>query len=380
MSGPMASHLLTELGAEVIKVENSRVGDGNRGATPLIAGSGFLHVALNPGTRSLTIDRRSPHWDTVLAACSRWADAVIVGTRPKDARARGMDFASLQRANPSLIYCMISGFGDTGPWQDYLAHGQTIDALAGRVAVEWVDGLPQTVEGWRSAGTTLAGVFAALGVLAAVHRRDQGHTEAQYVSVSLWQAAMWWNWRDLNQLRNEQETWNEYRDLGTRYSMYPTADGRAILVAPSERKFWERFIDLTGLPQDWKGHGSWSASGMDHGAGPAYAHERQVIAERMRTRRLEDWVKTLEAAEIPFAPVLSLEEALNSEHARANGVMRPTTIGDRRVEIAAAPVRIGATDSPAGGAPPALPAPPALGEQTNEILAAIGLSDLAGQI
>jgi crotonobetainyl-CoA:carnitine CoA-transferase CaiB-like acyl-CoA transferase len=368
------------MGAEVIKVENPRVGDGNRGTPPLVAGTGFLHLALNPGTRSLTIDRRSPHWATVLAACSRWADAVIVGTRPKDARARGMDFMSMRNANPRIIYCMVSGFGDVGAWRDYLAHGQTIDALAGRVDVEWVDGLPSTAPGWRSAGTTLAGVFAALGVLAAVHRRDQGHTAAQYVNVSLWQAAMWWNWRDLNQLRNEGELWNEYRDLGTRYAMYPTADKRAILVAPSEKKFWERFIEVTGLPREWKEHGSWGASGMDHGAGPAYAHEREEIAARMRARVLAEWVTVFGAAEIPFAPVLTLDEALNSEHAHANGVMRATSVGDRPVQIAATPLRISSSDQPEEHPLPPLPPPPDLGAHTNHILAQLGLADLIGKI
>src|ERR1700754_984894 len=129
LSGPLASHLLTELGADVVKVENPRNGDGNRGNVPLIRGAGMMHLALNSGARSLAVDRRSDDWDATLAAAAGWADAVLVGSRPKDARKRGMDFETLAKANPELIYVSLSGFGDQGPWKDYTAHGQTIDAL-----------------------------------------------------------------------------------------------------------------------------------------------------------------------------------------------------------------------------------------------------------
>ena len=121
LSGPMASHLLCELGADVIKVENPRTGDGNRGIFDVGAGMGMMHLALNSGARSLTVDRRSEQWPTVVAACARWADAVVVGARPVDARRRGIDFETLRAHNPELIYCSISGFGDHGPWVDLTA-------------------------------------------------------------------------------------------------------------------------------------------------------------------------------------------------------------------------------------------------------------------
>ena len=79
-SGPFASHILTDLGADVVKVENPSIGDGNRGLDPMIDGVGMVHVALNAGTRSLAFDRRSPDWPAVVGALARWADVVIVGT------------------------------------------------------------------------------------------------------------------------------------------------------------------------------------------------------------------------------------------------------------------------------------------------------------
>jgi crotonobetainyl-CoA:carnitine CoA-transferase CaiB-like acyl-CoA transferase len=314
----------------------------------------------------------------VAAACARWADAVVVGARPIDARRRGMDFETMRAANPEIVYCSVSGFGDEGPWRDLTAHGQTIDSYAGLVDVVDGDPQPHTRPGWRSSGTTLGGIFAALGLLSAIHRRDRallaGETpRAQYLSVSLWQSAMWWSWRDLTTLANTGEPWLDYSDLGSRYSLYRTADGRVVLVAPSERRFWAPFCDLVGLPAEWKEVGEWNASGMDHGAGERYGHERVAIAERMATRTLEQWLPLFSEAEIPFAPLLTLEEAMSSDHARANGLMRETELDGRSYEIPAVPVRFGDDDRALEPRTPMAP-PPGIGAHTEELLSELGLA------
>ncbi|MEP7740174.1 CoA transferase [Nocardioides sp. 31GB23] len=370
LSGPLASHLLTELGADVVKVENPRTGDGNRGNVPLIRGSGMMHVALNAGARSLAVDRRADDWDQTIAACASWADAVLVGARPKDARKRGMDFETMIKANPELIYVSLSGFGDQGPWKDYTAHGQTIDALAGLVPVADGELQPTTRSGWRTAGTSLGGVFAALGVLAAARRRDQGLGEPQYLSVSLWGAAMWWNWRDLTMLANTGEPWFDYSDIGSRYSLYYTRDRRVMLCAPTERRFWLSFCDILGLPESWKERGDWSGS-MENGEGPEFANERAGIAAAMATKDLDDWVPLLEAAEIPFAPVLGIGDALASQHSVENGVMRPTTLAGEPAQIPAIPIKFGS--APEDQILSHLSAPPSIGEHTDEMRRELGL-------
>jgi crotonobetainyl-CoA:carnitine CoA-transferase CaiB-like acyl-CoA transferase len=184
---------------------------------------------------------------------------------------------------------------------------------------------------------------------------------------------MWWSWRDLTTLANTGEPWLDYSDLGSRYSLYRTKDGRVALVAPSERRFWEPFVDLAALPQEWKAVGDWSSSGMDHGAGDAYAHERPVIAERLATRTLEEWAAVFAEAEIPFAPILTLDEAMNSEHAAVNGVLRETTTSDGRTfRLPASPVRLSATDDQLPMPGPLSP-PPAIGEHTEALLEELGV-------
>lgn len=374
LSGPMAAHLLAEVGAEVIKVEHPVIGDGNRGMSPKIAGVGDFHVGLNGGVRSLAASTRSPHWPEVVAACAAWADAVIVGTRPVDARRRGLDFASLSAVNDRLVYASISGYGLRGPWQDLTAHGQNVEALAGNVPVDDLDGRLVTAEGWRSAGTSLAGVFAALGVLAAVERRHEVGAP-QFLHVSLWHSAMWWKWRDLNDLANLGHPWPDYRELGPRYAIYRTSDGLPLLVCPLEEKFWRRFCPLIGLPAAAAGRGDWNRenSGMDYG----YDGEYDQIAGRIATATRDHWTAALTAAEIPFAPVLSVAEALASEHAAENDLMRETAVGDQAVRVTASPVQLHLNpDGSRAEALAPLSPPPGIGEQSAQILSEIGLSAL----
>lgn len=375
LSGPMASHLLVEAGADVIKIEHPVRGDGNRGNDPKLAGVSDMHLALNPGTRSLAVSTRSPHWSGVVEAAVAWADAVIVGNRPSDSAKRGLDFPTLLKANDRLVYCVISGYGLRGPWADYSAHGQNMDAYAGRVELDWDEGEPVTRLGWRSAGTTLAGMFGAMGVLAGVVRRDRGGGP-QFVHTSIWQSAMWWNWRDLNTLANIGEGWTEYRDMGSRYNVYATEDGRAVLVCPVEKRFWDVFCDLAELPDELRDRGDWTHS-MEFG----FDDEMPVIAAAMRRRTMGEWREALLAADIPFAPVLTLEEAMSSDHAAANDVLRTTTTaaGDE-VRVAASPLRLDPDLDSAlepGLAP--LGPPPDVGQHNDDLLAEIGLTDLIGE-
>jgi crotonobetainyl-CoA:carnitine CoA-transferase CaiB-like acyl-CoA transferase len=335
-----------------------------------------MHLALNSGTRSLSVERRSEEWPRVVEACARWADAAVVGTRPVDARRRGIDFLTMRKANPDIVYCSISGFGDEGPWKDHTAHGQTIDSYAGLVPTVPGELQPETRSGWRTAGTTLGGMFAAIGILNALLRKERGQARAQYLSVSLWQSAMWWCWRDLTMLANTGEPWVDYSDLGSRYSLYATADDRVLLVAPVERRFWHMFCDVVGFGEEERSRGTWGLSGMEFGVGDDFIDERRKIAAAVGERTLQEWIAVLDGSDIPFAPVLTLGEAMSSEHATVNGLMRKTFAAGREFEIPASPIRQGRSGEELS-LPGALSSPPDIGEHSAEILRELGLDELA---
>lgn len=379
LSGPVASHLLVDLGADVVKVENPRNGDGNRGVEPLIEGVGNMHVALGPGTRSIAVSRSSEHWNRVVEAAAEWADVIIVGSRPSDALRRGIGFDVFRKANPSIVYCLISGYGEEGPWANVTAHGQSLDAFAGLVQHETVDGNPITSDGWRSTGTTLAGVYAALGIMGALYKVQLG-APAQYVHVSIWNAAMAWQWRDLTTIANIDQTWPEYRDLGSRYCLYGTKDQRAFLVAPGEKKFWDTFCDLIGIPER-KEIGDWT-TGMDFGRGEIMEEERRIIGEKIAERTMDEWAELFLTSDVPHAPLLTPQEAMHSEHAKVNHVMAETSLNGRTVQVPTSPVTIRDATDTYTSRPPDQPytAPPGIGEQTEDVLREFGLADLVGKL
>jgi len=366
-SGSVASRHLAHLGADVVKLENPRIGDGNRNLEPLIANEGMAHVALNAGKRSVAVDSRSPEWERVLAASTRWADVVIVGAQPVSAQRRKLDFKSFAARNPNIVYCLISGYGEDGPWRDHPSHGLNGDAPTGLVQVETTDGIIAPRRQYKSYGTTLAGLHAALGIMEGLRRRDLG-LGAQRVSVSVWQSAMGWQWREITTSANLGIPHRAYRDLGSRYAMYGTSDDRTILICPIERKFWEVFCDVVGLPAEYKSAGNWDSSGMDWGNGRE--QERVLIGRAIRGRTLNDWQEAFEAAGVPFSPLLTLEEAIETEQARVVGVTATTMVNGQTVRVANIPIQIGTLDG-ADGPPPrtdTVPPPPALGEHTQEFL------------
>ncbi len=319
LPGPVASHHLVQLGADVIKVEHPKWGDGNRDVAPYFEGEGIHHLALNPGTRSLALDSKSARWPKVIEALTRWADVVIVGNRPSTAQKLGLDFQTLLRHNPQLIYCLISGYGIAGEWAGYPAHGLNVDALAGTIALENDAGRLDTPEHYRSVGTTMAGIEAALGIYAALYQRSLSGA-GQVVHVSIWEAALSWMWRDTATFANTGASWPAYKSFGSRYAIYGTLDSKALLVCPTEQHFWERFCDTLELPAEVRSRGNWSG-GSDMGAAYLALGERELIQAKFLTQSRETWVEALARADIPFAPVLDWREAMLSEHAEANGVM-----------------------------------------------------------
>jgi crotonobetainyl-CoA:carnitine CoA-transferase CaiB-like acyl-CoA transferase len=373
LSGPIAANLLGWLGGDVIKLERPGLGDGNRAGSvpdqvvPQAHGESIYHIALNIGARSLAVDKRSPAWPAVLETCVRWADVVIVGGRVADAVKRGIDFATLVAINPRLVYVSITGYGENGPLAGVPAHGQNPDAFAGLVPIVDGDDGPRTARGWRPAGTTGAGMSAALGAMAGLARLERTNT-AQFVSTSLWHAAMWWGWRDHTTMANAGTTFREFAEFGPRYAVYRTADDKHLLVAPIEQKFWRAFCAATGL-DTLSDVGDWSGGALYFGTGPDDP-ERAAIAEALARQTLAHWCEALAAADIPFAPISSLQDAIESEHVRAERFLATVPYRDGEVSALRAPVALGNLhDEPAGPLRP----PPDVGQDTLELIAELGL-------
>ena len=322
VSGPTASLFLRSVGADVVKVENERIGDGNRAvpAAPTIDGHSIYHQALNWGARSIAADAKGEEWPAWVRAMTRWADVVIIGGRPSDAKRLGLDRETIAAIDPQVIHCHISGYGSAGPWMERAAHGQNPDALAGLVDLQVDDdGNPQPI-GWRPAGTSFAGVAAAVGILGALwHRSERG--VVLNVETSLWESAIWWNWRELTAEANLHEEWGRIRDFGSRYATYRTSDGPAVLVAPIEEKFWRAFCDVAGL-DELRETGDW-ASRYDFGEQAESGPERTQIGRAIAEKPLGEWLQLLEPTGVPFCEILGATDVVNVPQVEAMGMFVP---------------------------------------------------------
>jgi len=306
---------LIDLGAEVIKVEPPQ-GDYIREMTwPIVEGTSLMHLHVNRGKRSITLDLRTEAGQEIFRNLCRDADAVIEAMRPGGLARKGLGFEDLKQINPKIVFCSISGYGMTGPYKEYPSHGVAYDVWAGLVNVATDDEGFTYLPEHPSTGIHAGPLFGALGVLAGIIRaRETGEGSFLEVAQSDASAAMDWlrseTWRAYE--RPESEVTGNKADNferrapgtagmkeGVRYQVYETADGRHVLFMASEQAFWKNFAEGVGRPELFE---RWPGSKYaDHARG-----NRELQAELkaiFATRTLAEWLDFGLEVETPLAPV-----------------------------------------------------------------------------
>jgi crotonobetainyl-CoA:carnitine CoA-transferase CaiB-like acyl-CoA transferase len=315
MLGPAAiTSALVDLGAEVIKVEPA-AGDYIRAMTwPIIEGVSLMHLHLNRGKRSVTLDLRSEAGKRVFRDLARDADVVVEAMRPGALERLGIGPTSLRPDNPKLVFASISGYGATGPYKDYPSHGIAYDTWAGIVTPavddEGFTYIPEHI----SIGIFAGPLYGALAILAAVIRaRETGDGADLELAQSDCAAAFDWyrseTWRAYERPQTEV-TGNasdnyERRAPGTggmregvRYQIYASSDGHVLFMA-SEQAFWKNFCEAVGrqdLFERWPG-----STYADHARGnrELQAELRDIFA----TKTSKEWVEFGGSANTPIASV-----------------------------------------------------------------------------
>jgi formyl-CoA transferase len=366
MAGPFCAMLLADMGADVIKIEPPG-GETTRGMDLEVApGVSAPFLAVNRNKRGLVLDLKRTEGVALLKKLVATADVLVENYRPGVARRLGVDYATLAAINPRLIYCSISGFGQTGPYADRGGYDLIAQGMSGIMSATGSDGgapvkvgVPITDLG--------AGLFAVFGILCAVRARhltgrgqlvDTSLFEAG-LSLSAWEATEYWF------------TGQVPRGLGTAhrlnapYQAFRASDGHFTVGAANDNLF-PRFCALLGL---------------DHLVGdPRF----DTVAHRLENRaQLESlietatvtqprahWLARCEAAGVPAGPIYTVPEALDDPHARARGMVQELMHPQAgRVKGLGNPVKMSVT-------PPVLgKAAPALGEDTDAILRELGLAD-----
>jgi crotonobetainyl-CoA:carnitine CoA-transferase CaiB-like acyl-CoA transferase len=313
--GPAAitTHL-ADLGAEVIKVE-SPAGDYVRQMTwPIVEGVSLLHLHVNRGKKSLTLDLKKPEAVEIYLDLVRSADVVVEGMRPGSLARRGLGFDRLRAANPRIVFCNISGYGATGPYKDLPSHGIAFDTWGGLVNPATDEEGFTCIPEHPSMGMHAGPLFGALAVLAGVIRaRETG--EGCQMELGQSDAAAYMDWYRIESWKayerpEDEVTGNAADDYvrrapgtagmkeGVRYQIYESSDGHVLFMA-SEREFWKNFCEGVGrgeLFERWPG-----AKFADHARGNREL--QRELREIFRTRTSAEWIEFGSVHNTPIAPV-----------------------------------------------------------------------------
>ena len=343
MAGPFCSMLLGDLGAEVIKVEPPE-GEYTRQERAIAPGVSASFLALNRNKKSLALDLKTPEGVEILKKLAATADVLVENYRPGVAKRLGVDFEALRRINPRLIYCSISGFGQTGPYASRGGFDLIAQGMSGIMSATGSEGGPPVKVGVPITDLG-AGLFAVFGILCALRARKKTG-RGQFVDTSLfeaglalsaWEATEYWY---TGQIPKRLGTAHR---LNAPYQAFKASDGY-FTVGASNTKLWGLFADLLGL-------GKLVADGRFDTVGKRLENRaelekfiEQVTAKQTRAH----WLERCEKAGIPAGPIYSVAEALADPQAQARnmtweydypGVGRAKSLGNP-VKLSRTPARL----------------------------------------
>jgi len=367
LAGPWASQVLADLGADVIKVERPGTGDDTRhwGPPTLADGSGdaAYFLSANRGKRSLTVDFSRVEGQKIVRRLARDSDVLLENNKVGDLARYGLGYPDLEQLNPRLIYCSITGFGQTGPYARRAGYDFAIQALGGLMSVTGErDGRPGA--GPQKAGVAvadvMAGLYAAIAILGALVQRS-GTGRGAYIDLALLdvQVATLANVA-LNYLVSGDVPlrWGNAHANIAPYQVVPTAD-RPIVVAVGNDAQFAKLCEVLGA-------GALARDARFRTNADRVRHRDVLDTELERllgTQGSAVWLAALETAGIPAAPINDLAQVFEDPQVRHRGLrIDAARVGGGTVPLVASPVHL------SGETPRAVVAPPRLGEHTDEIL------------
>lgn len=361
LPGPLCTAELGDLGADVLKIEDGGAGDYLRETPPMKNKFSYLYTILNRNKRSMCLDfdRARP----AILELVRTADALVEGFRPGVMAARGYGYEELKKVNPRLVYCSITGYGQTGPLATRVGHDLNYCALSG-MSSQIGRGGRLCVPNLQIADVLAGAKQAAIGLLAAViDARFTG--EGRHVDVSMFDGCV----ANLVAAFAAMQAFGKAPDAGADllsgampfYDLYPTSDGRYVALAAIEAKFWKAFCTAVDKPE-------WVGRHFDLGLRP----ELEAL---FAAHTFDHWTDFAQRHECCLEPVLTLDEAVRHPHAQArNLVVETLHPSEGVVSIPLTPIRM------SGFAPEIRRNAPARGADNADLRAAYPCDDAEWEV
>jgi crotonobetainyl-CoA:carnitine CoA-transferase CaiB-like acyl-CoA transferase len=359
LPGPLASLVLADLGATVDKVEDAQGGDYLRVMPPHVGDTSSVFLALNRNKRSIVLDLKKPAGREALMRLVRSYDVLLEQFRPGVLDRLGLSHAALLEANPRLVVCALTGYGQDGPLAQRAGHDLNYLARAGVIGMQGPEGGPPTVPGFQLADVS-GGLYSVVGIMGALMERSRTG-KGQIVDVAMVETAMPFAISGFGLAFGGQCPRGGAEALSggiAPYQTYATKDGRAMTLASLEPKFWMAFCAGIGREVDMS----------DLVPGP---HQEKLKAELrgvFASKTRDEWVQFASERDCCLEPVLTADEAREDPHLKARGMF---------FEIASRWGTIPQLRTPLAPRDKVHAPPPAQGEHTDEILREAGYDDAA---
>lgn len=366
LAGPYCTMLLADMGAEVIKVEAPGAGDDSRAwGPPFVEGESAYFLSVNRNKKSISLNLKSKDARNIISRMIEKADVLVETNRPGAMERLGLDYESVKKINPKIIYCSISGFGQTGPYRERPGFDQVLQGMGGIMGITGEPGGAPVKVG--VAVTDIAtGMFAAIGILTALYYR-QRTGEGQMVDASMLDGQVSWLTYQAGRYLTSgdvPEKIGSGHPLIVPYQAFKAKDAY-INIAVGNDNLWQKFCEATGL--------------QDIVSDPKFATNAQrvknrsevvgVISPVIAAKTMDEWLDILEKAGIPCGPIYTIDRIFSDPQVIARDMLvelEHPKCG--KIKVTGAPIKFSTT--PAEVKNP----PPTLGQHNEEVLKELGFS------
>lgn len=312
--GPICTLHLADMGAEVIKIEDKEKGDYSRSVPPIQQTNSSIFLAVNRNKSSVTLDLAQEEGKNIFMKLAKSGDIVVESFRPGVTKKLGIDYEAVRNENPQIVYCSITGYGQTGPYSNKAGHDLNFCSYAGilnkTAEGKQIPSIPQ----FQIADIVGGSLNALTGILAAlVYQKTTG--QGQYIDISIFDGTLAHCVTALSSEKSSKDSIS-INDILTGqlpcYNIYKTADKRFVAVAAIEFKFWKRFCEALGKED-------LIAEYLKTGEVAEKIHKE--LSQIFKTKTLVEWINHFKDIDCCVSPVLTLQEALKNEHVKSRNMV-----------------------------------------------------------